>query len=686
MRSLLSVSALLAVGHGVTLKTRAVAKGPESSPVSKVVTLLKDMLKQLEKEAEEDEELYDALVCWCETNDKEKTKAIADAEARIDDLTTQIEELTATSARLNTEIENLDHEVKKNQEALNDATKMREQQLKEFNAEEADMLQSIASLGEALEVLSKVGGGASLLEVSRPQLVNIADVMQKQLLTNAEMFEGILLPSQRRQVNDFLQTVNGKARPGAGSSYEPKSGAIVGILSQMKETFENNLSASQKEEMNNQRAYEQLKAAKEKEISAGQAQIDTKTQELATADEKLAQAKEDIEDTKATLSADEEYLMMLKEKCSITDSEWEERQKTRQLEMEACSKALAVLSSDDAHDLFKNTFNPDFLQRSMVSEPEKREKAATVLVDASQKWHNPRLSALANQVKLDAFTKVKKAIDDMIAQLNKEKEDEIKHKDFCTDELNQNQLQTEKKEREKIDLQAKIEDLELTIKTLTEQIETLKSEIAEMQVQMKRNGEDREKSNKEFQQTVADQRASVVLLNKALEILKGFYDKEGAAFLQKKQEPAGPPPPPGFKEYKKNPQSSGVMAMITQIIEDAKAMEAEAIKAEESGQEAYEAFIKETNASIEAKSKDIANKSEAKGKAEDYLAQANAELDATNVELDELSAYNAELHASCDFILKNFDIRQTARDEEIEALKQAKAILSGADLESFLQA
>merc|ERR1719454_363779 len=148
---------------------------------------------------------------------------------------------------------------------------------------------------------------------------------------------------------------------------------------------------------------------------------------------------------------------------------------------------------------------------------------------------------------------------------------------------------------------------------------------------MKRAGEDREKENKEFQQTVADQRASVVLLSKALEILQGFYDE--ASLLQQKQEPAGPPPPPGFKEYKKNPQSSGVMSMITQIIEDSKAMEAEAIKAEESAQSAYEAFIKETNNSIEAKSKDIANKSEAKGKAEDYLAQAHAELDTTNVEL-----------------------------------------------------
>jgi predicted RNase H-like nuclease (RuvC/YqgF family) len=290
---------------------------------------------------------------------------------------------------------------------------------------------------------------------------------------------------------------------------------------------------------------------------------------------------------------------------------------------------------------------------------------------------------LAHQVKLDAFTKVKKAIDDMITQLGKEKEDEIKHKDFCTDEFNKNQLETEKKERERQDLEARIEDLELTIKTLTEQIDALKAQIAEMQVQMKRAGEDREKENKEFQQTVADQRASVVLLNKALEILSGFYNK-AALLQQKKQEPAGPPPPPGFKEYKKNPQSSGVMAMITQIIEDSKAMEAEAIKSEGSAQTAYEAFVKETNASIEAASKDIINKSESKGKAEDYLAQSKTEHASVLTTLDELSAYNSELHSSCDFILKNFDIRQTARDEEIEALKQAKAILSGADMEAFL--
>jgi chaperonin cofactor prefoldin len=652
----------------------------ESSPVSKVIVLLQDMLKQLEKEAEEDEEIYEALGCWCETNDKAKTKAIADAETHIKGLTTKIEELTANSARLNTEIEGLNKEVEANKEALADATSMREKQLKEFNAEEADALNSIELLGSAIETLSAHNGGAALLQTSN-SMKTIAQTLKHELTVNSKEYMGIITPSQRRQVEQFIQS--GVMPGSSGSSYEPKSGAIFGILGQMKETFETNLAASQKEEQQNQRAYEDLKKAKEREIAAGQQQIETKTQELASTDEKNAQAKEDLEDTRNTLSADEEFLMMLKEKCSVTDEEFEERQKTRQTEMGACSKALAVLSSDDAHDLFKSTFNPGFLQTTM-SHPERRNKAATVLVDAAKHLHSPRLSALAHQVRLDAFTKVKKAIDDMISQLGQEKEDEIKHKDFCTDEFNKNQLETEKKERERQDLEARIEDLELTIKTLTEQIDALKAQIAEMQVQMKRAGEDREKVNKEFQQTVADQRASVVLLSKALEILNGFYDKE-ASLLQQKQEPAGPPPPPGFKEYKKNPQSSGVVAMITQIIEDSKAMEAEAIKSEGSSQEAYESFVKETNASIEAASKDIINKSESKGKAEDYLAQSKTEHESVVTILDELSAYNSELHASCDFILKNFDIRQTARDEEIEALKQAKAILSGADMEAFLQ-
>jgi len=654
----------------------------KNRPVTKVITLLKDMMEQLEKEAEEDEEIYEKMACWCETNDKEKTKAIADAEARIEDLTSEIESLTAASARLNAEIVNLEKEIAKNQAALDKATAIRTKELAEFNAEEKDMLQSITALKSAITVLSKHHGGA-LLQSTQMQLQT---TLEHELNKHESMLHGVLTKSQRKLIASFVQAPEDyfDAEPTFKQSYAPQSGEIFGILKQMKETFESNLSQSQKDELANQKAYEDLKAAKEEEIAAGQAQVETKTQELATTDEKLAQSKQDIEDTRASLSADEKFLMNLKEKCQMTDQEWEERQKTRQLEIEAVSKALAILSSDDAHDLFSKTFNPALLEKQNSQHQKMRLAASKLLSAVASKTHNPRLSALATRVRLDAFKRVIKAIDDMIAQLLKDKEDEIKHKDYCIDGLNENEKETQKNEHEKKNLIQKIEDLTMEIDELAKAIETLKAEIAEMQVQMKRAGEDREKENKEFQMTVADQRATQKLLAQALGVLKGFYDKKAkAALLQ--QEPAGPAPPPGFKAYKKSSAAGGVMGMIQQIINDAKAMEAEAIKSEEDAQKAYEEFVKDTNASIEEKSKDIVNKSELKAKAEADKTEKEEEKENVMLTLEQLSNEAADMHKACDFTLKNFDIRQTARDEEIEALKQAKAILSGAKFSAFLQ-
>merc|ERR1719473_1293442 len=114
--------------------------------------------------------------------------------------------------------------------------------------------------------------------------------------------------------------------------------------------------------------------------------------------------------------------------------------------------------------------------------------------------------------------------------------------------------------------------------------------------------------------------------------------------------------------------------MMSSIIDEAKAMEAEAIRGEEDAQTAYEDFVKDTNASIEEKSKDSVNKSESKAKAESDKVEAETQHEAVMGELEQLANENADLHKSCDFTLKNFDIRQSARDDEIEALKQALAM------------
>jgi len=636
----------------------------KNRPVTKVITLLKDMQKQLEAEAEEDQAIYDKMACWCTTNDKEKTKAISDAEERIASLTAAIEEGTGKSAALTTEIKNLEKEVAANQAALDKATSLRQKQLAEFNAEEKDLLQSIGALKSAITVLKKHN---SLLQANMNSemsvaLPNIAMLMKHQFHMHGDRLKEVITPSQMKMAEQFMQA----------PAYANQSGEIFGILENMKETFEADLASSQKEEAANQKAYEDLKAAKEAEIAAGQEQIDKKTDELAATDEKLAQDKVDKEDTENTMAADEAFLMDLKEKCQQTDQEFEQRQKTRTEEISAVSEALKFLSSDDAHDLFTRTYN--FVQTGEMDA--RRMQASKYLAVAASKLNAPKLATLSQSVKLDAFTKVKKAIDDMISALLQEKADEIKHKDFCVSNLNENTSNTNEKTRDLSDLNAKIDELDARIKSLAAAIDELKAQIAELEVQLKRAGENREKENLEFQKTVSDQRATIKLLTQAMEVLKGFYEK-GKKGVALNQQPAGPPPPAGFKSYANNAGGGGVIGMITQIINDSKAMEAEAIHDETDAQAAYESFVQESNTSITAKNEDIVNKSEAKATAEADKASAEEAADATTIELEQLSNEKADLHKACDFTMKNFDIRQEARDQEVEALRTAKSILSG---------
>merc|ERR1719498_685101 len=99
----------------------------------------------------------------------------------------------------------------------------------------------------------------------------------------------------------------------------------------------------------------------------------------------------------------------------------------------------------------------------------------------------------------------------------------------------------------------------------------------------------------------------------------------------------------------------------------------------------YESFVSETNAAIKAAQESIMNKSEAKAKAEGTRTETNVELDTTMDTLENLMNENRDLHGECDYTIKNFDTKQASRDDEIEALKQSSAILSGASFGTFLQ-
>merc|ERR1719324_2354380 len=117
--------------------------------------------------------------------------------------------------------------------------------------------------------------------------------------------------------------------------------------------------------------------------------------------------------------------------------------------------------------------------------------------------------------------------------------------------------------------------------------------------------------------------------------------------------------------------------MIEQIIEDSKALESEAVAGETEAQASYETFVKDSNDLIKKLSDSVAAKTKASAKAAEDKAQAEADLDNTHEELESLALTAEDLHGECDWVLRNFAARQKARLDEIEAIGQAKGILSG---------
>jgi len=624
----------------------------KEKPIQKIVRLLKEMQGQLEKEAEEDEDMFDKMGCWCDTNDKEKTKAIAINTQMVTDLGSSIEELTAKSAQLKTDIEETGKQLAAAEASLEEASTIREKESGEFFAGEKDSIQNIESVKGAVMALGKTQNAA----LSQESLMQVRAILRKHMDHHKNMFAS----KQRRFVMSLLQQPDGADTAAFLQAQAPQSGAIFGILKQMKESFETNLDTARTDEKSAVEEYTSMKGSKEDEIAAATELIDSKKAELAQTDENNAAAKKNKANTEATLEADTEFLANLKEKCANAESEYNARSKVRNEEIQAVGEALGIITDDDAKDLLLK-FVQVSAHNHLVSSSGRRQQALRFMEKAAA--NRPRLAAITMSMKLDAFTKVKENIDNMVVALKQEQKDEVVKKDFCIKELHQNDMQTTEATNKKDDLTQAIADFETSKTTLADEIKALDAEIKETMGEIKRASELRVSQNKVFQETVTDQTATQAIIKKALNRLKDFY-----GFAQTKS----------FLQYKKHGGSSSVMAMMEEVINDSKEEQAQAIKDENDASAAYQQYIADSKAALETMNKDKVAKTEELANADSSKAEAEGDLQQTEADLLGLMKYKMQLHTDCDFLTKFFDIRQQKRAEEIEALQQAKAIFSGA--------
>jgi len=628
------------------------------TPVTRVVNLLKEMQKTLNKEQEEDEALYNKLECWCNNNKYEKNEASDAATAKIADLEASIEMLTARSKELNTKIKELEAEVAADKAALSEASAIRAKELKEFHSMELDNIAALENLKAAIVVLSRHQGSAF------PQIPASPGFLQESV--NGWAAEDITTVSRAlASASAFMQ-----ARHGYMPSYSSQSGEIFGVLKALQDEMNADLSQAQKTEAARAATFAELRSAKTSEIESGEKMAETKEDELATTDNDNAEAKEDLKQTQDQLAEDQKFLGNLNKMCAEGDGNFAKRKESRLAEIQAVSETIEILNADEAKDAMDTTFS--FMQTTQKSDKHRSDAAAVL-----RKTRSPELSMLATSVELDAFTKVKSMIDKMIATLQTQQADEVKKNDWCKAEIQENEMTTAKTNDLKADLEAKIGELEATIKRLSEEIEKAHIDVSNLILELQRASEDRKTANLDFQKVVADQMVTAEILAKALDNLAKFYDEAALTQTQKRSVQT---PPVAQKEYKQSSGASGVMSMIEKLILDTKDITAKSKKSESEAQAAYEALIGDTNESVLDLTRSITSKTKSKAQAKKDLSSTNGDRTDAIAELEDLGKYNADMHAECDYVLKNFGIRQKARADEVEALQQAKQILNGANL------
>jgi len=651
----------------------------QERPVMKVVRLLEDTKAELEKELEDDKAVYELMTCWCGSGKKDKEAAIASAKAKIAELESSMGADAARLSELKAKRKETLDEVNADHKALMDATGMRMKENKEFQASETDYLEAIDAAKNAIIVLGKHNPSLAQLKVAARTLL---DARVSQIVDNTRAISKANVGVLRSFLHNAESSSSFLAIPGM-QSYAPQSGQIFGILNQMKEDFEVNLSEAQKGEAKAKAEYEQLKAAKEDEIATGKKLIVDIDGNIAEIQEKYAQEAKQLEDTQDQLALDEEFLKNLTEKCATMDADFDKRTKDRMTEIEAVTDTIKILNSDESFEAFDKMQAPVFLQVKSSTSQELRQKAVDVLRRAASITGSPKVALLAASAQLDAFTKVKELIDKMVTELTKQQKDEVDHRDYCIAELNSNKRSTDAAYDKKASLEAKMADLKKTIEKLTTDIDASKKAVAEAMNQMKRASETREADNADFQTTVSDHRVMSMILTKALDRMKQVY-----ALLQQRQpgaphiQTSGTHTDPGngpakFKKMEKNAGGGRVVAMLEEILADTKKTEDQAMASEADSQSAYENFMKDSNKMITKTTQAISDMSGARASAKEELSMAKTDFSSTMTELEGLDQTNADLHKSCDFVLKNFDARQAARAAEMDALREAKNILSG---------
>eukprot|EP00933_Yihiella_yeosuensis_P017755 TRINITY_DN1477_c0_g4_i1.p1 TRINITY_DN1477_c0_g4~~TRINITY_DN1477_c0_g4_i1.p1 ORF type:complete len:697 (-),score=256.92 TRINITY_DN1477_c0_g4_i1:189-2279(-) len=663
-----------------------------ANPIRKVVTMMQKMGKKLEAEAEVEAELYEKFECYCKKTKAELEATIAKAESTGPITPEDIEAKKNEVATIENEVKTLKGEKVDDETSLKAAKANRKKEhdvyekvvSEEHKTEEAaeGALKALGAAPSFLQEKSESGFGLGVGASWFPKLMKAFDHSKQ------------ILPEQKDKVTAFLQ--------GKGEASPNDSADVVVYIEEVEHEAEDQIAQEDKEEDTEKVDYKQVKSSKKDEISALLNQMEKKMKAIGNLKVEIVNMEHDMADGAETLAENKKMLAEVSKTCTDKAAAWDERKKYRADEQLALADAIKMLNSDDALELFKKTIkNPAFIQLT-AGRRQALQRVKSMVENLRAKNHHRSTTlnflALALSGKKVDFSSVFKKIDEMIALMKKEQSDDDSKKEYCNAEFEGSAEKIKGTNKKIAEIAGDISAQKDSIAKLEEEIATLRAGVKDLDASVTEASANRQAEHSEYGDLVSGNSAAVELIGMAKNRLNKFYNPslhkdttttttnglDPYAFVQvevgRHNAERADPPPTFDNDYKANDaESNGVIKMMDTLIKDLEKEITVAKLDEQHAQKDYEETVADAKEKRARDLKSAAAKEQAKSDIVADMTASKEDDKAKRTELMETKKYVADLHAECDWLLANFDLRKQGRVEETESMTRAKAVLAGAD-------
>ncbi|CAK0884983.1 unnamed protein product [Prorocentrum cordatum] len=638
-----------------------VARGfaEQVTPIEQVLTMITDLQAKVISEGEESHKVFAEFSEWCEDEARELGFSIKTAKGEVEGLEATIAKESASIEEFNTKIEDIAAELSLDEADLKAASEIRAKEQADFAAEESELVEVIDTLKRATAILEREmakSAGASMLQLKGAGALT-------QALT-AMVQASLISSSDAGRLTGLLQQMQQSTDDGADSGapaaavYQGQSGGIIGVLQDLLEKAEAQLDGLRKAETSSLQNYQVLAQNLKDEIRNGNADLEEAKKGLAASSSAKAEAEGDLAATSADLASDESTKATLHSDCMEKAETFEAEQKSRGEELKAIAEAKRIIQ-ETTSGAASQTYS--FLQLRSSSDV----AAVRFVQSLAQKQNSTALAQLAMQmasaarVSADPFAKIKALIADMIDKLEAEAAADAEHKAFCDKELGENEAKEADKVAEIEKLTTKVDQWTARSAQLKGEIATLEKELAALAKSQQTMDKIREDEKSLYDKSRPELEKGLEGVKMALKVLREYYSKDDKAHSAA------------------DGASSGIIGLLEVIESDFSKNLAEMISTEEAAASEYEEQSKQNAVDKTNKEQDVKYKTQEANTRDKETAEAKADREGVQKELDAVQAVLKSLHAQCDETVTPYAELKRRREAEIAGLKQALEILEG---------